>query len=113
MDDDRWIAQVHVADDGVASERRVPGKPIVVEVVPLMSGNRLSHKLPFVAELGEVGLEGVTVSTVGGIVVVVVFDLHNQHHHGRLDARPQPLEQQEFLIGAVGGDAGVDDPRVR
>jgi hypothetical protein len=88
-------------------------QPIVVEIVLLTQGNRRPLKFPFAIDLRKVRLERVAVPAVGGIIVMIVVDAHDQHHDARLDARPQPLQQKKLLVGAVGGDAGVDDAGAR
>ena len=60
----------------------------------------------------EVRLVRPVLPRVDCVVLAVVVDANHQHHDVRLDPVPQPQQQQQFLIGAVGRHACVDDPPV-
>ncbi len=104
---DHRVCDQHIGRHEHAKYPGVFRKPVVGEIeMP-----RPRHRLPAKLTSGqiEVRLVGPILPRIGGVVLAVVVDAHHQHQHVRLDARPKLLEQQVFLISAVGRHARIDD----
>ena len=103
------IRDQHIGRHEHANDPRILRKPVVGEIQMPRPRHRNAPEFAAASRHGEVGLVRAIAARVRGVVLAVVVDAHHQHHDIRLDARPQPLQQQVLLVGAVGRHARIDD----
>ena len=76
------------------------------------NGLSLQHRMAVRADV-EVRLLIALVTDVAAVIEAIVVGAEDQHDDRWLDVRPQPPQQQIFLVGTVSRNAGGHDPVIR